>query len=237
MKEKTTASISLEDVTEELVIEYLCTHPEFFQTHEDLLENLHIPHTCGRAISLIERQVQMLRHKNQLQNAELMNTTHIARENERIFGLTKKLTLQLLKSRDWSDALSELHKMLTTEFNVDYVRIGLTKSASDQLPELGEFVFPYVADEQPVIKDLLKVNKAICKRLSNEQLLYFFSDKMKKVHSCAIIPIGRQGMHGFLALGSTDKVKFHRNKDTLFLDYIGKVLGHIQSLFFNLARV
>ena len=56
-----TDDLSLDD---ESVANYLMEHPDFFATHEDLLLNLRISHKSGQAISLLERQVSLLRRKN-----------------------------------------------------------------------------------------------------------------------------------------------------------------------------
>ena len=40
---------------------WLREHPEFFENHPDLLAELSLPHESGSAISLVERQVRLLR--------------------------------------------------------------------------------------------------------------------------------------------------------------------------------
>ena len=41
---------------------YLEAHPDFFVEHEDLLPALRIPHQRGDTISLVERQMKILRY-------------------------------------------------------------------------------------------------------------------------------------------------------------------------------
>ena len=60
-------------VDEHLICEYLNDHPDFFHQHLDLLENLHVPHPTGDAISLVERQISLLRNKNQALEKQLTN--------------------------------------------------------------------------------------------------------------------------------------------------------------------
>ena len=45
------------------VASYLKTNPEFFIEQEDLLADLSLPHESGKAISLLERQVTILRDR------------------------------------------------------------------------------------------------------------------------------------------------------------------------------
>ena len=47
---------------ENVIADYLQTHPEFFQRHSELLQTLQVPHQAGTS-SLIERQVAVLRDK------------------------------------------------------------------------------------------------------------------------------------------------------------------------------
>ena len=217
--------ISLEDVTEELVIEYLCTHPEFFTQNEDLLESLQITHPCGPAISLIERQVEILREKNYTLQQEMINTIHIARENAHLFDITKKLTLSLLRVKTHEDFVQTMSECVIKELHADILRIGLRdvpKAISG-----NRAVFRIKKQDNPVILDLLKGNQSVCKQFAREQRQYLFADQAKEVGSVAIIPLGHQGSLGLLAIGSHDRRRFHREMDTLFLDHIGKVCGEV----------
>ena len=46
---------------EQAVVDYLTAHPDFFTRHPQLLRDLSLPHDSGNAVSLIERQVELLR--------------------------------------------------------------------------------------------------------------------------------------------------------------------------------
>ena len=45
--------------SEEAVARYLRNHPGFFLNNEDLLADLKLAHNSGRAVSLLERQVEV----------------------------------------------------------------------------------------------------------------------------------------------------------------------------------
>ena len=54
-----------ETFSEEDIAEYLHSHPDFFERHPKLLMGLKLAHQPGSsAISLVERQVAMLRQRN-----------------------------------------------------------------------------------------------------------------------------------------------------------------------------
>jgi len=43
------------------VRDYLEANPDFFERHSAILSSLSVPHGSGEAVSLVERQVSMLR--------------------------------------------------------------------------------------------------------------------------------------------------------------------------------
>ena len=52
------------DIDEGLIAAYLQSNPEFFERHADLLGTIRLPHGAGGAVSLVERQVSLLRQKD-----------------------------------------------------------------------------------------------------------------------------------------------------------------------------
>ncbi len=53
------------ELDEAQVSDYLRAHPDFLVQHPELLETLELNHTSGSAVSLIERQVEILRGRSQ----------------------------------------------------------------------------------------------------------------------------------------------------------------------------
>ena len=50
-------------IREDQVVGYLRRNPDFFARHDDLLAEISLPHDSGSAISLLERQVNILRER------------------------------------------------------------------------------------------------------------------------------------------------------------------------------
>ena len=61
------------------LVAFLQAHPDFFITHTHLLADLVVPHESGGAVSLIERQVAVLRDQNRQVRRELADLVQIAR--------------------------------------------------------------------------------------------------------------------------------------------------------------
>ena len=51
-------------IDEDAVIAYLRSDPDFFVRQPALLSELNLPHASGRAVSLVEHQVAILRERN-----------------------------------------------------------------------------------------------------------------------------------------------------------------------------
>ena len=72
--------------------------PLLLTRHPVLLEQLEVAHAAGSAVSLIERQVELLRGKNQRLEARLEKLIDSARANEVRADKTLKLALALIRA-------------------------------------------------------------------------------------------------------------------------------------------
>ena len=83
------------------VAQYLRVHPEFFESHADLLASITVPHPHGgRAISLQERQLDVLRERHRLLEVRLAELMRIGQENDAITDKLQRWTRQLLLVAD-----------------------------------------------------------------------------------------------------------------------------------------
>ena len=92
------------EISEEQVVDYLRNHLNFFAGHEELLANLSLPHESGKAVSLLERQVTILRDRGIEARQKLNNLLENARNNDQLFDTTRNLVLALLRA----DSITEL---------------------------------------------------------------------------------------------------------------------------------
>jgi len=77
-------------ISDDDVIKHLTGNPEFFVNNQNVLARLRVPHASGNAVSLIERQVSVLRGRcTHLENS-LRDLIAVARENENLVaGVTQ----------------------------------------------------------------------------------------------------------------------------------------------------
>lgn len=205
------------------VAQFLRDNPDFFLHHGELLADLQVPHEKGTAVSLIERQVNVLRERNVELRERLNGMLSIARDNDLIFGKTRKLVLELIASTHLASLAQALSRSLLEDFNMTTLSLTLFEKPAGQLPTHVQVVA--MADAEANISGLLKGQKIICGVLRPEELRYIFGNNIDAVGSAAIVPLIFQGSLGLLAIGARDPQHFRSGMDTLFIGHIGEVLA------------
>jgi len=103
-----------EETSEQSIKEYLDAHPDFFERHSALLSSLQLPHGSSGTVSLVERQVSMLRQKELRQQRQLKELIEVARANDVLSAKIHELTLQLLAARDLHTSISCVEEARTS---------------------------------------------------------------------------------------------------------------------------
>lgn len=205
----------------EAVAAYLSAHPEFFVDHDELIPELRIPHLPGGAVSLVERQVKLLRERNIEMRHRLSQLMDVARDNDRLFDKTRRLVLDLLDANSLEEIIGAVDESLRHEFQVPYVSLILFSEAP--LP-VGRSVTN--AEAQQAIGGLIGSGKTICGVLRPHELVFLFGDEeSKEIGSAAVVALNQQ--QGILAIGSQDPQHYKSSLGTLFLSYIAEVLTRV----------
>jgi uncharacterized protein YigA (DUF484 family) len=207
----------------ETVAAYLRLHPEFFIDHDELIPELRIPHQRGDTVSLVERQVKLLRERNIEMRNRLSQLMDVARDNDRLFDKTRRLILDLLDAGSLEEVVGCVEDSLRSEFQVPFVSLILF---SDSPLPVGRSVSS--AEAHQAIGGLLAGGKTICGVLREHELNFLFGNADgAQVGSAAVVGISYQGLYGVLAIGSADPQHYKSSLGTLFLGYIAEVLGRV----------
>ncbi len=209
------------------VAEYLREHPDFFLHHPDLLEELHVPHACGEAVSLVEYQISVLRERNQRLRKKTQELVNNARRNEELSRRLHRLTLGLLECTGVDDVFATLYGVLVNDFNADMVAIrvfGRPSSAADA--GLAEFTGDDAGDPH-LFESVLQGGKPVCGWLQSAQLDYLFGERAAEVGSAALLPLAHHRPFGVLAIASRSAQRFHTGMGTLFLRHLSEVVARI----------
>lgn len=216
----------------EAVAAWLQQHPDFFAEHDDLLTAMRIPHQRGDTVSLVERQLKILRERNIEMRHRLSQLMDVARDNDRLFEKTRRLILALMDANSLEDIVIAVEDSLRQEFQVPFVSLILF---SDNPMTVGRWVTS--AEAQKAIGGLISGGKTVCGALREHELEFLFgADQSKEVGSTAIVTLNHQGLHGVLAIGSRDPQHYKSSVGTLFLTYIADVLSRLLPRFTNALR-
>lgn len=227
-----TQQVAYPDVTEESITEYLKAHPDFFERNLSLLSGLRLPHrTTGGAISLVERQVDVLRQRNHAIESRLKELLEVARSNDRLASRIHALALLLMRARSREDVIDILDQQLREGFAVDQAALVLFDSVPHLAQNHSRFV-RVVHREDPAVgpfKSFLQSSAPRCSRARDVQRDFLFGPG-GEIQSMALVPIGPRSEYGFLAIGSRSPDHFHPAKSIDFLARLGELAACALSL-------
>jgi len=105
------------------IAEYLILNPNFFKENPEVLNSIEIVHDSGAAVSLIQKQVELLRSNYNSTTDKLMELLGIAKNNEDIFILTKELILRLIDASNIEEIVALLEKSFVEDFGARKSRV------------------------------------------------------------------------------------------------------------------
>jgi uncharacterized protein YigA (DUF484 family) len=209
---------------ESKVIDYLQKHPETLMSYPDIFTNLSIPHQIHGTISLVERQLIMLRNEKQVIKQSMDELVSIARENEELNQRFHRLALELMSSDQLHDVLSLVQDQVQTFFHTDYVCFKFLPTVNDVKKHLSTHYLD--ADSGVVDTAIAWVSgrKPICGQQKEAVNTALFGADLT-IESSAIIPLYHASELGLLCLGSASKEHFTKEKGTIFLEQLGELVS------------
>lgn len=214
---------------EHQVVDYLISHPEFFMDNALLLHNLEIPHESGGAISLVERQVALLRDKNQHFEDRLREMVDAVHDNQRLHDSLHRLSINLFATDCLDDILGVVDDELRHKLGTDFVYFRLTSDAvlasSEQGKARGHTHVPRDDEVLALFDALIETKQIQCGLFSDEQVRQLFMEDAAEVASMAVIPISDAGISGLIALGSRDRRRYHEGMGTDFLTSLADLIS------------
>ena len=208
------------------IASYLKANPEFFIEQEDLLADLSLPHESGEAISLLERQVTILRGRGADARQKLNNLLENARNNDQLFDTTRSLVLALLRAKDVTEIADVTQDQLSNHANIDSCEVILVAKKSLKVTDSVRTESEHILKKKFV--DVFRLNRTHCGLINEEQTQYLFPTQGNSIKSTALCPvISNSDVLALIAFGNKADNYFNVNLDTLFLDFIGHVVGAV----------
>lgn len=217
-----------DEISDKTVQDYLEANPDFFERHGALLRSMQLPHEAGGSVSLIERQVSMLRQKELKQRRQLKELIEVARANDLLSAKIHELTLQLFAAKDLHASISSVEEAMRSGFNADQaVLVLFGDPALFEDIDVGRFfrVVKRNDDTLGPFDTFLKSNTPRCGQVRDSQRHFLFREDADEIGSVALVPLGKKAHIGFIAIGSADADRFHPGMSVDFLARVGDVVA------------
>ena len=167
--------------TEQQLLELLKDYPDILVRNPGLLADLEVPHETGKAVSLIERQVSVLRDRLQATDKRLRELMDNARGNERLAASRHRLAINLLGAHDLDDVVSIVLDELGNELGADFTVMRLFTEDADRLRDKPELFIDANTDELRSFATRLDNRKPMCGRCTEEQTAFLFGGQADQV--------------------------------------------------------
>ncbi len=213
--------------TENLVADYLKNNLDFFVKNPVILAELKIPHEHGGAISLVEKQLTVLREQNQETNKKIHELIEIATQNEELARRMHQLALTLIDADDPKDIFSTMYDNLKKNFHADRVIVRLfANPAFIDSSATDEFVGKESIEES-LFKRIIEKREPLSGKMKHQQQVFLFGDDGDDIASSVMIPLHGVGWGGILAIGSFDAERFQPGMGIELLANLGEILSFI----------
>jgi uncharacterized protein YigA (DUF484 family) len=215
--------LTIHGITEDDISNYLLNTPGFFERHAELLASVQLTSPHGqRAVSLQERQMEMLRERIKGLEHKIIEMIRNGQDNVGIAERLHQWTMSLLLTGDAAELPGVLLADLKQRFQIPQAALRLwgVAEAHQALPAA-----------QPVSGDLKSFASSLslpyCGANAGFEASAWF-DEGAGVQSMAMVPLraaGAQDAFGLLVLGSPDPTRYAAQMGTEFLSRIGEVAG------------
>lgn len=212
------------NLDEAQVADWLSRNPDFFADQDDLLLKLRVPHKLGGAVSLVERQILLLREGREDYRRRLQYLIQTARDNDKLFSRLRVLVLRLLESQDEDELITTLDDYLRDELQIPWCRCHRAETPDEAGQEMLQALCENLGANP-------EEAEAHLPELTPECLNALFGEDADGVKSAAILPVpswrNPDQLLALLALGDEEPNRFASAHGTDFLNFLGQVLSRL----------
>jgi uncharacterized protein YigA (DUF484 family) len=203
------------------VANFLSDNPHFFEEHSELLSRVKLTSPlAGRAVSLQERQMEVLREKIKVHELRLSELLRIAEENDAITQKFLQWTRSLLLARNDVDMPHTLVTGLQSIFSVPQATLRIWGVAEKYA---HTWFAAEVSEDAKIFCNGLTA--PYCGANQDFEAASWLEDPAS-VQSIAMLPLrvgGAPEAFGLLVLGSADPQRFTAEMATDYLSKIGEI--------------
>ena len=221
------AADAVQGITETDIANYLAATPGFFERHAALLATVQLQHPHGaRAVSLQERQAEMLRDKIKGLEMRIIDMIRNGQDNTAIADRLHRWTLAVMRAAGTPAALPEvLLTELRHQFLIPQASLRLWGVAPEH--EAAEFAASVSADVRSFASSLSQPYCGVNSGFEAARWLGL-SESGGIATSLALIPLVQPNANegkpfGLLVLGSPDPTRYTAEMGTDFLTRVGEI--------------
>jgi hypothetical protein len=214
--------VTIEGITENDIANYLAHTPGFFERHAELLSAIQLTSPHGqRAVSLQERQMEMMRDRVKGLEMKLVEMIRHGQENVAIADKLHRWTRAILLTAEAAALPGVIVDELRHQFLIPQAALRLWGLAP------GHEGRPFAATVSEDLRSFAaSLTSPYCGVNAGFEAAQWLEDP-KTVMSLAMIPL-RNGLapddaYGLLVLGSPDPTRYSADMGTEFLQRIGEV--------------
>ena len=207
------------------VAAYLRAHPDFLARFPELLEKLELQHSSGSAVSLIERQVEILRGRSQLLEDRLTNLLDAARDNEKRATSVHRLARVLIRAPTLASAILGLQSCMREDFGIDEIYVGIMSPALKHTNIDGLAKLESDGAVVRAFDNFFRTKLIECGPLAETQAKLLFPKATELPLSAAVVPLEKEKNLGMLVLGSRDALRFQPRQGRLFLEMTAELVA------------
>jgi uncharacterized protein YigA (DUF484 family) len=208
-------------VTEDDIANYLGNNPDFFERHAELLAAVHLrsPHN-QRAVSLQERQAEMLRDKIRVLEHRIMEMIRHGTENVMLSGRLLTWAASLFGTTDAALLPEQIRRDIAARFAVPQVALRLWR-----LPEVHQSLACAAEVPATIHTRIDELRQPYCGLNAEVPEAAWLAAGGSQTRSLALLPM-RVGAapesFGLLVLGSPDPARFQASMGTAYLERIAE---------------
>ena len=213
--------MSIQGITEQDIANYLANNPVFFERHAELLSSIQLTSPHGqRAVSLQERQMEMLRDKIKGLEGKIIEMIRHGQENVAIADRLHRWTRALMLTANPGELPEVLTRELMHQFMIPQAGIRVWGAVD------AHAALPFATAVSTDVKSLAgSLTLPYCGVNSGFEAVQWLDDAGSAA-SIAMIPL-RHGTgieaFGMLVLASPDPTRYTADMGTEFLQRIGEL--------------
>ena len=201
------------------VADFLANNSDFLVRRPELLPDPAASDDSagGAVVSLADRQMVLLRDRNESLRNRLAALIAVARDNDRTYARLRKLTLALMDAASVAELDTALAAHLLEEFQADHAICFVGRAPRSELVHVAARVV-----KAPWDRIFDNAEPTCGPYRAEEYALLFPGVELSGPASVAVVPMRRAS--AVLAIGSKDPERFAPDMGHVFLTFLGDVL-------------